>query len=303
VTDRIARAELVSDVLQITRAELALTLRTQRAVALLGLYLVSAVMAGLGYVLIVRGVEKQALAALVQGGLSPTEASRSLSLASEQGYAQLVAFFAGVPPAALAPAIRESIVLPALLWGSLAFLPFVVVLTSFDLVAGDLATRALVYPALRVSRLAVLLGKLAAQTAIVAVLTAVAAVTLVLLAQGLLSSFSILDALPGLLRVIVLLVPYGFCYLGLTVFASVSTREPRSALLIALGIMVGLRILGWTESASIPLQWLSVVSPARYHAGLWQDGLSAPLTSVLAYLLIGAAFTALAARRLGGRDL
>lgn len=301
-------AGLGSLVVAIARHELTVTLRTRRAFALLGLYLLAAVFAGLAFVLVVRSVEKQALDALAASGLKPDDAARTLSLASEQGYAQIVAFFAGVAPADMDPSIRESLVLPALLWGSLAFLPFVVVLTSFDMVAGDLATRSILYTTLRAPRLAVLLGKVAAHLVVVTVLTALAAGTIVLIGGSLLRSFSFLEALVGLVRVTVLLVPFAFCYLGLTAFASASARQPTMALFSAVGLMFALRVLGWLQSVPAdssygPLRFLAVASPARYHAGLWEAGATGPLVSVVAYVVIGAVFVGLAAWQLGGRDL
>jgi ABC-type transport system involved in multi-copper enzyme maturation permease subunit len=303
-----APAGLASLVVAIARHELAVTLRTRRALALLGIYMLSAAFAGLAYVLAVRLVERQALDALTASGLKPDAAVRALSLASEQGYAQIVAFFAGVAPAAMDPSIRDSLVLPALLWGSLAFLPFVVVLTSFDMIAGDLATRSILFTTLRAPRLAVLLGKVVAQLLIVTVLTTLASVTLVLIGGSLLRSFSFFDALVGLVRVTLLLTPFAFCYLGLTAFASASVRQPTLALFSAVGLMVALRVLGWLESVPAdssygPLRFVALLSPARYHAGLWQGGVEGPLASTAAYVLIGAAFVALAARQLGGRDL
>ena len=293
---------------EIARHELALVLRTRRAAALLILYLATAAVSGLAYVLMVRFIEQQALALLIGGGMSPTAAEGALHLGSNQAYTQLVAFFAGVAPESIDPLIRDSVVLPALLWGSLAFLPFVIVLTSFDQVAADLASRSILYSVLRAPRHVVLLGKMAAQTVLFTVLTVAAALILMVIASTFLQTFVPAAALAGAMRIALLLVPYGICYLGMSALASSSVRQPTLALFAAIAIMLALRLVGLcvyipADSNYAWLRFLAYLSPARYHDGLWQSGLAGPLTSSAVYLALGGIFTALAAWRLAERDL
>jgi hypothetical protein len=46
------------------------------------------------------------------------------------------------------------------------------------------------------------------------------------------------------MRTWLLLLPYGFAYLGLSAFCSACVKQPSLALILALGLMVGLRLIG-----------------------------------------------------------
>ena len=293
---------------EIARHELSVAFRTRRVVGAAALYLAAAAVAGLSHVISMRFIERQAIDLLVQNGVDPLVAAGSVSLASEQAFRSFVGLFAGVAPEAIAPSLLRSVVLPPLLWGSLAFLPFLIVLTSFDLVAGDLANRSLAYTVLRVPRAAVPAGKLLAQAALLTILTLLAALTLIGLAGSLLASVRLVDTLEGLVRVVLLLVPYGLCYLAIAAFVSSATRRPTFALFGALGILAALRVAGWLAyvpaSASFGfVRYLAYASPARYHDGLWRAGWEAPLGSACVYLAFAAVLVGLAAWRLSERDL
>jgi ABC-type transport system involved in multi-copper enzyme maturation permease subunit len=254
----------------------------------------------------VRLIEQQAMALLTQNGASATQAAQAFSLASQRAYQDLLHFFANTE--ALDPTLRDSVILPAYLWGSLAFMPFLVLLTSFDMISTDLGNRAICYATTRVPRLAVLLGKMAAQAVLFATLMIIGSLVLVGLAASMLESFSLADTLLGLARLWALLVPYGLCYLGVSAFASSSTRQAGLALFLALGIVTALRICSWMgaispESSVSFLRQAQWLSPATYQTGMWEEGLTQPALSALAYLAFGAVFTVLAARALLRRDL
>jgi ABC-type transport system involved in multi-copper enzyme maturation permease subunit len=299
---------VLKPIVTIARHELGITIATRRAAAAAILYLVAAVLGGVGYLLSVRAIEQQAIQALVDKGVDSARAAASVSVAGQQAYQRLIMLLAGTAPEPVAASFTDSVILPAFFWGSLAFLPFLVLLTSFDMLAADLQARSLCYTVLRAPRVTVLLGKVAAQAILFVGLTVVASVALVGVALAMLTTFQLGAALPGLLRAWALLLPYGLCYLGLSAFCSASTRQPTLALVEAIGLMIALRILGLLahipEDAKWallrPLQWLS---PAHYQAGLWEASPSGPLISVAAYLAFGAAFLALAARLLDRRDL
>ncbi len=290
----------------VAKQELVVALRTKRAIAFAALYLTAAVLGGLGYVNAVRLIEEQAMGLMQKQGADPLTAANALSLAGQQAYQELLKWFAGTET--VDPSLRDSVILPAFLWGSLAFLPFLVLLTSFDMVAADLGNRAVCYVTTRVPRLAFLLGKMAAQAVIFITLTVLGSLALVLLAASLLESFVVTDTLAGLVRLWGLLLPYGLCYLGISAFASSTTKQPGLALLSALGIITALRVPSWfggiPAEASVGflrhVQWLS---PATYQTGLWEQGVLQPLVSVAAYLGFGVVFTLLAARSLSRRNL
>jgi ABC-type transport system involved in multi-copper enzyme maturation permease subunit len=292
----------------IARHELAITVATRRAVAAAGLYLVTALLGGVGYVKSLQGMQRQAERMLAERGANPAQAAEAVSRATHEAYEKLVMFLAGTADVPVAASLTDSLILPAFLWGSLAFLPFLVVLTSFDVIAGDLQARSLCYSVLRAPRMAILLGKLLAQAALFVGLSVVSSLALLGVAASLLDDFAIVAAVPGLVRVWLLLLPYGFCYLCLSAFCSASLRQPTVALLAAFGLMVALRLLGLFAhvpegSALGPLRYLGWLSPAQYQAGLWESGFTGPAFSALAYLAFAAVFLAFANRVLAERDL
>jgi len=292
----------------IIRHELAIIVATRRALAAAALYLVTALLGGVGYVKSLQAMQRQAEHALGQQGVDPAKAAAAVSRATHAAYAQLVSFLAGTDGAEVATSLTSSVILPAYLWGSLAFLPFLVVITSFDAMASDLQVRSLCYSVLRVPRALILAGKLFSQMILFLALSVLASLTLSFVAAALLDDFDLTAVVPGLARSWLVLLPYGFCYLSLAMFCSASVRQPSLALLASLGLMVLLRALALfslvpsTHALSVlrPLRWLS---PAQYQSGFWEQGLAGPLLSVLAYLAFSAVFSLLAKRALERQDL
>ena len=132
---------MIRAVIEIARHELFVALRTTRAVWVAAIYLFAAVLGGAGMIFAVRAVEDKLIEQLVKQGADLTTATASLSLMSEPAYQKLAAFFADADSEAVAASLQSSIIHPFLLWGSLAFLPFLILMTSFDQVAGDLQSR------------------------------------------------------------------------------------------------------------------------------------------------------------------
>lgn len=288
--------------------ELAITVATRRAIAAVSLYLVTALLGGVAYVKSLNAMERQAAHALATPGADPAKAAVAAANLTRQAYDQLVVFLAGTDGVPVAKSLTDSMILPALLWGSLAFLPFLVVLTSFDMISSDLQTRSLCYSVLRAPRSSILFGKLLAQTTLFVGLSVLASCALLAVAASLIEHFEIVAALPGLFRVWLLLLPYGFCYLGLSAFCSASLRQPSVALIAAFGGMVALRIVGFLSHVPeqhplAPLRYLRWLSPAQYQSGLWEQEFAGPVLSMIAYLCFGATFVAFAGRVLDRRDL
>jgi len=299
---------MLKQILTIARHELSLTLATRRAFAAAALYLMAALLGGFGYVKSLKAMERHATHLLTSRGVDPAQASTAIGNAVRQSYEQLVAFLAGTNGTPVAASILNSVVLPAFLWGSLAFLPFLVVLTSFDMIANDLQSRSLCYSVLRTSRLSILVGKLLAHTTLFIALSVIASATLMGVAAYSLDGFETLSALPGLIRVWLVLLPYGICYLGFSALCSASIKQPTLALMAAFALMITLRILGLFAHvpeghALTPLRVLRWLSPAQYQSGLWEAGLTGPALSAMAYLAFGLASVFLTSQILQRRDL
>ncbi|MBW2275389.1 MAG: ABC transporter permease [Deltaproteobacteria bacterium] len=300
---------MLRTLIEIARHELVVALRTRRALMGAALYLGAASIGGLAYARIVRRIEQTAIDVIQsQSGMDSAQAAEAVRLNAESGYQDVLAWFAGVPIDELAPSLVGSPVLPMFLWCSLSFLPFLILLTSFDQLASDLQARSLCYSTLRARRSEILLGKALAHTAIFVVLTAASSVVLLLIAGSAFASGSFSEAVPGMLRIWLLLIPFGITYLGITSFSSVIARQPFSALLLAIGIAALLRMLSWLgglpEGHPLallrPLEWMS---PAMHQSGFWRAGIAAPAGSALAYAVIGGAFLLAAAAQLERRDL
>ena len=299
---------MTHSILEVARHELVTALRTARAVWVAAIYLGSAILGGTALVLAIWRIESEVVERLVGQGVDPDEAADTLSVMGEPAFQKLSSWFTGVPAEELATVFQSSLILPAFFWGSLAFLPFLILLTSFDQVASDLQLRSICYSALRVSRISILLGKALAQTAIFVGLTAVASLVWVGLAAALLQSFSFADAVLGLSHVTLLLIPYGLCYLAISAFCSTLVRQPVAALFGAFGIAAILRVAGWFAAVpeDHPASWLRLLeylSPASYHEGLWMAGFAGPLGSTAAYVGYTLVFMSAAAWMLGRRDL
>ena len=296
---------MLRSVLEIARHELHAAIRTRRAIWIGVLYLGSAILGGFAFVLSVRFIEREVLAKIAEQGQGGGD---RLALLGAPAYQKIAAFFAGVEPEQVAESFRNAVVVPFFFWGSLIFLPFLILFTSFDQVANDLQSRAILYSTLRARRTTILLGKALSHLTLFVAVSLVGAVGLTLLATAMLQSFELWASLPALLRMLVLLIPFGLTYLAISSFSSVLTNQPFVALLIAFGVMVFLRVLSFVtiipeDHALGFLRYIQWLSPSTYQRGLWLDDGWGPVTSVLAYLSFTAVFLGAAALVLRRRDL
>ena len=296
-------------ILEIGRHELAVIFRTKRAVAIVSLYLGLALLGGVTYVLTVRVAEQKAIELFESQGMTREVAEENMRLTAQKGYDQLAMWLAGVDDVTeVDEHLRSSVILPVFFWCSLVLLPFLILLTSFDQLSSDLGARSLCYSILRAPRAAIVLGKVLGHTVIFTVLSAVSSVALVLVASLLLESVDFGGTLVGLVRMWVMLVPFGLAYLGISSFASAANTQPTPALISAVALVIGLRVVGWLrhvpeESDWAPLRHARWVSPATYHDGMWLTGLSEPALSAVAYLCFAAVFVTASILIVRARDL
>lgn len=135
-------------------------------------------------------------------------------------------------------------------WASIMFTPWLVLFTSSETIAADVASRAIRFSVLRTGRLSFALGKTLGQAAIVAGVTALQAVTFFMVAWAALSSFEPGATALGLLsywpRVLLYLLPF----LAWAMFASMATASANLARVLALGGAVVLAILSGLSSST-----------------------------------------------------
>lgn len=294
--------------LQTLLHELRSLARTRRAAMLLLLYLGAAMLGGLAYVRAVQIGQERAASLLEQTGASPEQAEQAVKAALAPLRARMLAGAAEAAGAPIAQSLSTDLLLPVYLWTSLAFLPFLILLTSFDILSVDLDKRTLTYRTLRVSRGELLLGKVAAHALVFAGVSAIAGLFVIALAGSMLDVVDVPASLRGLARIWTLLLPFALCYLAMGTFCSSTTGHALVSLVLALAIASFLRLLGlaalFTDDHPLSyLQPLKYLSPAHYQTGLWVEGFTRPALSALAYLGFAAAFLSLARLVLNGRDL
>ncbi len=293
---------MIRNILEIVIYELQSAVATRRALMVIGLYLASGILGSVAYVASISKIEEQAIEGFVEQGVSADEAANAVSVIGDQAYEKMVAFFVGAPQEQLNPMLIDSPILPVFLWASLIFLPFLILMTSFDHVVGDLNNRSICYQLLRVSRRETLIGKTLAQMLLYTSITFINAGCLLLLGISMLESLDVSLALPGLLLAWALLIPVGFCYLSITTFASSIARQPFSALVITIFILFGLNVLG-ALSGWLDMPFLEYLKPSHYETGLWLTSTVDIFISLGAYIGFGLFFLFLADRTLAGRDL
>lgn len=294
--------------LKLARHELFIAIKTRRLMLVSVAYIVAAIGGSLLYALVLRQIEAVALEAMGENGLDPVRAAAALTLTSQSAYQQMTAFFAGVSLEELSPTLARSAPVPVYFWSSLTFLPFLVTLTSFDVIQSRLQGRTFCFVSLRVPRRAVLLGKFVAHLTMQTIISGLAALAFVITTAALLSSVTVASALPGIAWVWLCLIPVGAAYLALSFAASTLTTRALGALAMSVGSVMLLRIFYWLgaipeDSAWSGLRLLRWLSPVQFQDELWLAGWLAPLGGVVVFLIFGLTFLVVADARLQRRDL
>lgn len=277
------------------------SLRSRRALTLVGLYLLVATLSSYIFVSAVRAVESQIAAAAKTASVS---AEVALGVARSQGYRQILdlltfgdsrkaAYLASLPPMGLFVAVAM-----------LTMIPWLVALTAADQVAGDLHLRTVRFVALRASRAAFVLGKLLAQVLLVGAVTALSFVPAVLLGVKYLQSFDLNATLLFLAATAPALLAYAFAFLGLTSLASQLSSTPGRARALTIGLfallwLAGLPVPG-TESV---LALVAYLSPWQLKMGFFAPDAAARTGAIGLALAYGAVFTTLGYLAFRRRDL
>lgn len=297
---------LARDALMIARFDLRESIRTRRALVLALLYLLTSAIISYVYVKAVVLVEETAsdaigmmpdagdrMAAGAAVGLAQNEAYQGALYVLAGGDAQISAHLATYPPMVLVFG-----------WFSLAFLPWLIALTCYDLIAGDIHLRTIRFVALRTSRGAFVVGKLLSQ---VLLITAIAILsTLPVLAFGVVyvKGFDVLGNLVALVQMWPILVLFSLAVLGPITFASQLVRTPGAARALAILLLFALWILStWAVFAGPPFSLLGMLTPYDYKTGFFDPDLTDRLLTAAGCLAICAGYTWLGFLRFRRRDL
>ncbi len=290
---------LLRDVGLVAGFDLRESLRTRRALVLVLLYLLIAASASGIYVRIVAEIQ-DGVATISGVAAGDAEATAGLAMVQDEGYHLLLLFFAGgdavlaehlgtYPPMVLIYA-----------WVSLAFLPWFIALTSFDLIAGDLYLRTVRYAALRTSRGAYVLGKLLGQAALVAAVTGLGALPVIVIGAIYLPGFDLVATILALLSTWPITVLCALSFLGIVTLASQLCKSPGAARAVAVGLLFGVWIFGLMPG---PLGYLELFSPWYWKFGLFHPAIGERLLAIGACLGLCALYTGLGFLRFRGRDL
>lgn len=282
------------DVALIAGFDLRESLRTRRALVLVLLYMLIASAASGIYVQVVRTIRDSVATLAPEGGAA------ELAMVQDEGYRQVLLFFSG-GDAALANHLATY---PAMVlifaWVSLAFLPWFIALTSYDLIAGDLHLRTIRYAALRTSRGAYVLGKVLGQAALVAGVAGLGMLPVLVIGAIYLPGFDAVATVLALLSTWPITVVCALGFLGVVAFASQLCRGPGAARAVA----VGLLFLVWIFSL-LPgnAEYLGLLSPWHWKPGLFHPAIAERSVAIAACLGLSAGYTALGFLRFRSRDL
>jgi ABC-type transport system involved in multi-copper enzyme maturation permease subunit len=283
---------LLRDVGLIAGFDLRESLRTRRALVLVLLYVVIAASASGIYIRIVNEMRENL--ASVPGSAA------EISVAADAGYGALLLFFAGGDGALANHLATYPTMVLVFAWISLAFLPWFIALTSYDLIAGDLHLRTIRYAALRTSRGAFVLGKLLGQAALVAGVTGLGMLPVLVLGAIYLPGFDLLGTLFALLSTWPVTVLCALGYLGVVTLASQLCKGPGAARATAVGLLLAVWICALLPAPYTPLNWLS---PWHWKYALFHPALGERLLAIGACLGLCAGYTALGYLRFRRRDL
>lgn len=282
------------------------SIRTRRALVLALLYLLVAAITSYIYVQVVKLAEEAAaevIGTIADGG-EKVAAAAAVNLAQNTGYQGLLyVIAAGDPQIAGHLATYPPMVL-VFTWFSLGFLPWLIALTSYDLVAGDLHLRTVRFVALRTSRGAFVVGKLLSQVLLVALIASLGMLPVLLIGAAYLTHFDLLANFLALLQVWPILALFAFAVLGPVTCASQLVRGPGAARALAILLLFALWILSvYALVAGDPISLLGFITPFPYKAWFFHPDVLHRLAAALACVALCAGYAWVGFQVFRRRDL
>lgn len=298
-----------SGLVQVIREEFWLALRTRRLIVLLVMYVVLALLISGATVFSLREAERIAMQEIAARGIPPDMARDLLTSTMERGIDE-VARLLSKEPEDFHPLFRTSLPLAAFFFLATTVIPFGTLVASFDLFASDLRARSFCFATLRYRRRDIVLGRVIAHTATLAVANSIAAAIIVVMSGALLTNFQLGSALQGAAWCSFLLLFMCAAFVAISAFASVNTRRPGVALAMGFGIFLAMafvRIPGSLVGLMGPeWQWMAHVPrlvPWGWYGGLWSSHPGETALSLAVYSAYAAGFVLLALNRFSKEDL
>jgi ABC-type transport system involved in multi-copper enzyme maturation permease subunit len=301
--------QILTDAWIVASFEFKHAFKSAKAVVFIVLYSLAALISGLIYIQIVRGLENNAFKLMVKSGTDPLQAQLAMGQVKSLGMKELFEFFSGGDQTMADYLIGIPPIILFFFWGSLAFLPFLIALMSFDQLSGDLKARMIRFLTPRTHRVSIALGKLLSQTGVFMIVTVANSLVILAVAAARLSSFDVSVGLLYLLKFWCFLLFFGWCYLGLMLMWSAVTTTPIYSLLMGIlsltlfWLLSFLSKLDSLDSWHRYLSYLSYLSPSHYEKGLWRPEWGEALGALCAFLIFGLVFFGIGCEVLRRRDL
>lgn len=275
------------------------SLRTRRAVVLAVLYLLIASISSYTYVKAVSFAEEAKQ--LAAGG---TEASAALDMAQNTAYQGLLLLLAGGDTSVAAHLATYPAMVLIFVWFSLSFLPWLIAMTSYDLIAGELHLRTVRFVALRTSRGAFVVGKLLSQVLLVAAIAGLSMLPVILIGALFLRPFDVVATVTSLIQSWPILALFAFAVLGPVTFASQLVKGPGAARALAILFLFILWIASlWAMLPDPIARFFGLLSPFTFKTWFFDPDLPDRLIAALACLAQCAGYTGLGFLVFRRRDL
>jgi len=277
--------------------ELELLLRTKRVLIYGVLYLLIALLIGYGST---RGFATVEEAAMEESNLSAEQVRELATEFAESNRDDLLEVL-NLSPAQLSDTLISAPLGAGYLLLSLWFLPFLILLFSYDAIGVNLARRTFCYSTFRAPRWAHVVAKWASLTIATGLVVVVGGGVVLAIASTQLASFSFDAAVAAWLRCSLALLAYSCAYVGFGVWCSTLSRSPFRALVIGTLLLFLMELARW--SVFPPSEFTQFISLSHYRPGLWATASGGLVQALGIYLLFAAAFTGLAVATFQRRDL
>lgn len=292
-------AHFLRDAWLIASFDLRESLRTRRALVLAVLYLLIASVSSYTYV---KAVSFAAETRQGMGGSA--EAAAALDMAQNAAY-QGVLFLLARGDAGIASHLATyPVMVLNFVWFSLTFLPWLIAMTSYDLIAGELHHRTVRFVALRTSRGAFVVGKVLSQVLLIAVIAGLSMLPVIVVGAAFLRPFDAVATVVALAQSWPILALFAFAVLGPVALASQLARGPGAARALAIVLLFLLWLASLATMLESPLaSAVSLLSPFTFKIWFFEPDLTDRFLAAAASLLLCAAYTWIGFQVFRRRDL
>lgn len=290
------------DALLIAGFDLRESMRTRRALVLAVLYLLVSSVSSYGYVQTINFAENTVGTMGAVAG-DAEAASAAMDMAQNEGYRALLMLVAAgdVGMANYLATYPPMVLIFAYL--SLGFLPWLIAMTSYDLVAGDLHLRTIRFVALRTTRGAFVVGKLFSQLALVAAIAALGTFPVLIIGAAYLRGFDFVGNFVALVQVWPILALFAFAILGPVALASQLVKGPGAARALAIVLLFGMWLVSVIALGIDDARPFSFITPFHYKFWFFDPDLKDRLFAALACVGTCAGYTWLGFQIFRRRDL